>query len=205
MRVALHLVYGIGDCLVKLSIALVHSPVLNKKGDSVTTNITNFDIHDIARVARTYGAEKYFIINNTQEQLMYAERVLSHWKSGEGSKLNSKRTQALKRIVTAESLDKVCAQFKEKPMVIATAARPIEGCQLVGFRQLRERFEKASDGSDNHFLLLFGTGFGLPEDWIKAHCDMLLEPITGASSDGYNHLSVRSAVSICLDRLLGQW
>nr|HPI41871.1 RNA methyltransferase [Pseudobdellovibrionaceae bacterium] len=33
-------------------------------------------------------------------------------------------------------------------------------------------------------------------------CDGVLEGIQGASVDNYRHLSVRSAVSICLDRLL---
>jgi hypothetical protein len=42
-------------------------------------------------------------------------------------------------------------------------------------------------------------------DEVLESCDFLLEPIKGPSADDYRHLSVRSAVSICLDRLLSQW
>ncbi len=188
---------------MKTSIALIHSPVLNKKGERVTTNVTNFDIHDVARCARTYGVKNYFIVNNTREQLMYVERVLSHWRSGEGSNLNPKRVMALNLIKTAESLEKVISEMThqnngEKPFIVATAARSVPGVELTSFEALR-----ASEASNKPLLVLFGTGYGLPEDFIKTHCDALLEPISGASEDGYNHLSVRSAISICLDRILG--
>lgn len=184
------------------SIALIHSPVLNKKGELVTTNVTNFDIHDVARCARTYGVKNYFIVNNTREQLMYVERVLSHWRSGEGSNLNPKRVMALSLIKTAETIKKVIDEVTQaegqKPYVVATAARPIEGVDVISFSDL-----KASERLNKPLLVLFGTGFGLPEEFVKTHCDALLEPISGASQDGYNHLSVRSAISICLDRILG--
>ena len=44
------------------------------------------------------------------------------------------------------------------------------------------------------YLILFGTGWGLTSE--------ILEPIRGKTK--YNHLCVRSAVSIILDRLLGE-
>ena len=49
-------------------------------------------------------------------------------------------------------------------------------------------------------LLLFGTGWGLTQG-VTDKADFLLEPIFGIASDGYNHLSVRSAVAIYCDRL----
>jgi hypothetical protein len=49
------------------------------------------------------------------------------------------------------------------------------------------------------FLILFGTGWGLTQE-VKDSSDYVLVPIEGK---GYNHLSVRSAVAIILDRLLG--
>ncbi len=49
--------------------------------------------------------------------------------------------------------------------------------------------------------VLFGTGYGLSDEVLKA-ADALLEPI-GDPSD-WNHLSVRGAVAIVLDRLLGE-
>jgi hypothetical protein len=50
-------------------------------------------------------------------------------------------------------------------------------------------------------LLVFGTAWGLAEALIDT-ADYILEPIVGAST--YNHLSVRSAAAIILDRLLGE-
>ena len=49
-------------------------------------------------------------------------------------------------------------------------------------------------------LLLFGTAHGLAPE-LSETADYTLPPIE--STTGYNHLSVRSAVSIILDRLLG--
>jgi hypothetical protein len=48
-------------------------------------------------------------------------------------------------------------------------------------------------------LLLFGTGWGLADEVLEA-ADALLPPLAGPS--GYNHLSVRAAAAIVLDRLL---
>jgi hypothetical protein len=49
------------------------------------------------------------------------------------------------------------------------------------------------------FFVLFGTGWGLTQE-VRDDSDYVLAPIEGK---GYNHLSVRSAVAIILDRLLG--
>ena len=51
-----------------------------------------------------------------------------------------------------------------------------------------------------HLLILFGTGWGMAPE-IFDNVDAVLPPVGGGRS--YNHLSVRSAVSIVLDRLLG--
>jgi len=54
---------------------------------------------------------------------------------------------------------------------------------------------------DQPFLLLLGTGWGLVEE-VFDKSDYVLEPISGGGD--YNHLSVRSAASIMLDRLFGR-
>ena len=51
-----------------LYIALVHYPIRNKRGEVVTTSVTNLDIHDIARTARTYNYKKYFIVTPVKKQ-----------------------------------------------------------------------------------------------------------------------------------------
>ena len=50
------------------------------------------------------------------------------------------------------------------------------------------------------FLLLLGTGWGLAEE-LMTHCEYILAPIYGLTP--YNHLPVRVAAGIMLDRLLG--
>lgn len=57
------------------------------------------------------------------------------------------------------------------------------------------------ESEEGPFLLLFGTGWGLAPQ-VFDEVDAVLEPISGVN--GYNHLSVRSAASILLDRLLGR-
>ena len=42
----------------KLAIGLVHYPINDRSGKVIATNITNFDIHDIARAARVFDVQK---------------------------------------------------------------------------------------------------------------------------------------------------
>lgn len=183
-------------------VALLHWPVWDRAGNVVCTNVTNFDIHDIARASRVYGVKRYFIVNRMQEQLMFVSRVLEHWRIGNGSKYNPKRKTALNMIELAETLEDVLKSenWAERPLVIATSAKPREGVRNYSFREIKEAAAKA----DREILLVFGTGFGLDNQVIR-QCDGVLEAIKGASKDDYRHLSVRSAVSICLDRVLGAW
>jgi len=185
----------------RLSVGLLHYPILDKESDIVATNITNFDIHDIARASRMYGAENYYIIHPMQEQLMFVERVLDHWRTGEGAKFNPSRKKALTRVKTAESFQAALTDWgAPNVMTVATHARPIEGVETLSFRVLRE---KMYDEKRPCFLL-FGTGYGMTEDFMKS-LTAILEPIKGAPPDDFRHLSVRSAVSICLDRIMGSW
>lgn len=189
-----------------LNVALIHWPVFDRAKKIVCTNVTNFDIHDIARASRTYGVERYFIVNRMKEQLSFVARILEHWRTGTGSEYNPKRKTALGMVETAETLEDVLRTFKEKPLIVCTSARDLP-IPRVGFRDLRERIWNPSTepgGQPQPILLVFGTGFGLGDEVLK-QADLLLEPLKGASPDDYRHLSVRSAVSIVLDRLLGAW
>lgn len=181
-----------------LNIALLHWPVLDRAKKIVVTNVTNFDVHDIARAARTYGVDRYFIVNRLKEQLSFVARLLEHWRIGIGSEYNPKRKTALSMVETAETLDDVLARFEVKPILVCTSARDL-GIPIISFKDLRE---KVWDPSSPPILLVFGTGFGLDSSVLE-RADLILAPLKGASKDDYRHLSVRSAVSIILDRLLG--
>ena len=50
-------------------------------------------------------------------------------------------------------------------------------------------------------MILFGTGWGLAPA-VLDQADVFLAPLKGAHPEGYNHLSVRAACAIILDRLL---
>ncbi|MCB0342597.1 MAG: RNA methyltransferase [Pseudobdellovibrionaceae bacterium] len=184
-----------------VNVALVHWPVVDSAGTEVVTNVTNFDIHDIARAARTYGVPRYYIVNRMQEQLMFVSRVVDHWQVGRGKEFNPMRRTALGIVKPAATVEEVKSQFDTPPIVVATAARDLSVAPKITFPQLRTMIQK---DPEKPLLLLFGTGFGL-HDSLLQQCDYILDPIVGASMDDYRHLSVRSAVSICLDRLLGSW
>lgn len=185
---------------MRLALGLVHYPILDQHKRVIATNVTNLDIHDIARACRVYGVERYYVIHPMRDQLMFVERVLDHWRVGEGLTRNPMRATALTMVQTAESVDQAARDWGGEVKLVTTHPRPVEGSKAVSFKALRAQIDSGT--SDQKLMLLFGTGFGLTEDMMRA-TDYLLEPIRGQSVDDYRHLSVRSAVSICLDRLLG--
>ncbi len=178
--------------MAKVYIALIHHPVYNKKKDIVSTCITGVDLHDIARSALTFGVRKYFVVNPMPAQLKFADRIISCWKKEESFTHNWTRAEAFRLVELAENLDEVLGKLKN-PIVVATSAQP-RG--RVKFKKVRALIKK----SRRPVLILFGTGWGMA-DKLFLKVDYTLEPVNGIST--YNHLSVRSAVAIILDRLLG--
>jgi hypothetical protein len=184
----------------RLSIALIHYPVLNKNQEVVATAVTNLDIHDIARSARTFGLARYYIVTPVQEQQRLVEKIRLHWLEGWGATYNPKRKVALELLQTENSLDDALADIEKrtgkraKVVVTGAAGR----ANSVSFQALKELFQAEPD---QPFLLLLGTGWGLTEE-IFDRSDYVLEPISGGGD--YNHLSVRSAAAIMLDRLFGR-
>ena len=183
----------------RLYMALLHYPVYDKNGQVVTTAVTNMDIHDIGRSARTYGVKRFYVVTPVKALQKLALKILAHWEQGYGSQYNQTRKEALALARLKDTLDEVVIDVEQecggRPQVVVTSARP--GGKRTSFTQLREMLIRDSDP----FLLLLGTGWGLT-DTVLAQSDYLLEPIDGGTD--YNHLSVRSAAAIILDRLLGK-
>jgi len=177
-------------------IALLHHPVYNKRKEIVTTCITGFDLHDIARTAVTYGVKKYYVINPLPAQREFANRIFDFWMEEESLEFNWTRVEAFKLISIKGDLEEVIKEIKEiegiGPKIIATSAKP-RG--TMKFEDLKLEIRNSNDP----YLLLFGTGWGMAEE-VFAGVDGVLPPIVGKSN--YNHLSVRSATAIILDRLL---
>ena len=178
--------------------ALLHYPVYDKNGQVVTTAVTNMDIHDISRSSKTYGVKGFFVVTPVKALQKLALKIIEHWEVGYGSEYNVTRKQALALAHIRDSLDDVLIDIEGengiKPLIVVTSARP--GGERTSFARLRDMLQKLSQP----FLILFGTGWGLTET-VFEQSDYVLEPIEG--STGYNHLSVRSAAAIVMDRLLG--
>lgn len=180
-----------------IDIVLVHHPVVNKIGEIIGSAVTNLDLHDIARAAKTYGVDRYYIVTPYDDQHTLVNEILEHWKSGHGASYNPARKAALENIRLAHSLDDVIEMVAKRrgnrPLIITTSAKMQEKC--LSYQQL-----SAKIGKDEAILLLFGTAHGLAPE-VMEKTDYSLPPVGGGKD--YNHLSVRSAVSIILDRLLG--
>lgn len=185
----------------KVYIALLHYPIYNKHMEVVTTSITNLDVHDIARTARTYNIETYYIVHPVPAQQELINHMLEYWRDGFGAQYNPDRQEAFRRLQLANSLEDVVKEIEDKtgqtPVTVTTDARTYPN--TVSYQVLREEIQQG----DKPYLLLFGTGYGIVKEVMEG-ATYILEPIYGGGE--YNHLCVRSAVAIILDRLLGeQW
>ena len=182
-------------------VALLHYPVSDRRGDIVTSSITNLDIHDIARTCRTYGVKGFYVVNPVKTLQRLAARIIDHWERGYGSSFNSTRREALSLVRLADTLDAAVDEVTEEcgvaPRLVATSARSTPGKDRITFGKMREMLIR----DDVPCMILLGTGWGLAET-VFARSDLVLEPIAG--KDDYNHLSVRAASAIMLDRILGR-
>ena len=178
--------------------ALIHYPVYNKNRKVITTSITTSNIHDISRTAKTYGLKAFFFITPIPRQQLLLETIIKHWKCGYGSRYNPTRGIALDVIRICSFLEDCIVEIErlegERPLTVVTCAR--SNTEITSYTTLREEIVF----SDAPLLILFGTGWGLTKE-IMQTADRILEPITGIAE--YNHLSVRAAVAITMDRLLG--
>ncbi len=180
-----------------LYIGLAHYPIYDKRKEVVATAITNFDIHDIARCAKTFGVAGFFVITPLESQVQLAERIIRHWVEGSGSVYNPTRKESLSLVRVSRTIDEadraISDLWKKRVKRVATGASPHPKNIDFGF------FRKLLRDETTPYFVLFGTGWGLAQE-VKDDSDYVLAPIEGK---GYNHLSVRSAVAIILDRLLG--
>lgn len=178
-------------------LALVHNPIYNKLGEKITTTVTNYDLHDISRAAKTYDVKKYYVVNHLKSQQELVQRVKDYWTGGRGADYCYNRHQAFSMLEITDDLAEVKSKIEtetgKKPLLVATDAK--EFPNSISYKKLRDNFKEA----EQPYLIIFGTGYGLTEDTL-ADCDYILDPIWGRGD--FNHLSVRSAASIIMDRLL---
>ncbi len=179
-------------------IALMHYPVYDRQERVTAAALTPIDIHDVARLARTYGLKGFYVVSPLRSQQILARRLIDHWVTGRGAVYNPLRKEALSLVRIADSLEAVLTAIEQEEgcnaKTVATTARHYAQARSYG-----EMNKLLRTGGDAPYLILVGTGWGLTRE-VTEEADYLLEPIEGK---GYNHLSVRTAAAIILDRLLG--
>jgi tRNA (guanine37-N1)-methyltransferase len=193
-------VESVAEHLPSHYVMLCHSNVLiGEEKLPGTTSVTSLDIHDIARSCKTYGIKKYWLVTPLTDQQKVVQKFLSFWNSDIGTAYNAQRKTAIAQVDLADTVERVMAAIEEaegkKPLLVATSARLVDHTKAITFFD-----QKKVWSHDRPVLIVFGTGKGLTDEFVQS-CDYLLTPIDGFS--GFNHLSVRSAAAIVLDRWLG--
>ncbi|MFC1491483.1 RNA methyltransferase [Nitrospinota bacterium] len=182
-------------------IALIHHPVLDRSGKVVTSSVTSLDLHDLARAARTYGVAGTFVVHPSAAQRRFITNVVDHFISGAGRRVHPERGETLKQQIGIVSslgaaVESIEAREGHMPLLVGTSARDDPGA--AGFDEVQECLQEAAGPG----LILFGTSWGLAPE-VMDRLDFRLPPIRGKVDTEYNHLSVRAAVAVVLDRLLG--
>ena len=182
--------------MADLFVALVHHPVYDKNRTVVTSAVTNIDVPDIARSCRTYGSAGFYVVTPVDALRGLVRRVMQHWEADEQRDYNPSRNEALALVRLEADLEGVGIDVERRygclPRLLATSAR--RHAAAVTFAEMREKL--ATDGPP--WLMLLGTGSGLTDE-VMERCEAVVEPIRGPGD--YNHLSVRAAAAVLLDRL----
>ncbi len=170
--------------------------MVDKNGATIASAVTNLDLHDIARAAKTYAIKTFYVVTPLSDQKALVGRIVDHWLFGAGARYNPQRRQALELIKITDNIKQtICdiqTQTGQKPITVVTSAR--QSGKDTSFAKLRHQLM-----SGIPHLLIFGTAWGVAKDLIL-EVDHRLSPISGVAD--YNHLSVRCAAAIIMDRLL---
>ena len=168
------------------------------------------DIHDISRSARTFGIKRYFIVTPIDVQHDLVGRILGHWSTERSREYHPDRVEAVSRVRLARDFNEVKAAIKaecgEEPEVVLTdaSALPSSVAPSSSYADYRRELEEDTKRT-RPVVVVFGTGWGI-SDVFYPEVHRILAPVYGpkdAQGGEYNHLSVRAAVAIILDRLFG--
>ena len=195
-----------------LYVTLLHSPVINRRGEQVVSAVTNLDIHDIARSSCTYGAKKYFIVTPIRDQHDLVGRILGHWQKERSKVGHPDRYRALQLVELAWDFAEVKRKISEEcggeePEVVLTDARELSpnGLSPESYAAFRARWEQERATRTRPLNVVLGTAWGAHDSFFP-EVHRILAPVYGPEGNAkgaYNHLSVRAAAGIILDRLFG--
>ncbi len=189
----------------KVALVLLHYPTTNREGEEITTAVTNMDIHDLSRSARTYEVDHYYLVTPIPEQHEVVGRILAHWNLEQSKEWHPDRFEALSRVNLVYSFEDVKVDLKNRypdktQEVVMPDARPLE--QQISYLHLKSRWQNEPESGVK--IIVLGTGWGVAPSFFK-EVHTFLAPLYGPlGKGGYNHLSVRAAGAIILDRLFGQ-
>ncbi len=177
-------------------LVLMHTDVVLPNDTVGETSVTSIDVHDIARSARTYGVERVYIVTPLADQQKIVNRLLTYWQEA-GSSENVNRHDALARVELAESLESVICKIQEtyaNPCLIGTTAQAGDEPYITYYDQdvIWQQYDAV--------VAILGTARGL-SNAVRTRCTYMFDPIEGMTT--FNHLSVRSAAAVMLDRWLG--
>ncbi len=186
-------------------VVLLHYPMTNRRGEQVTTAVTNLDLHDISRSCRTFGVRRYYLVTPIEPQHQLIGRILSHWQSKAQKTYHPDRAEALSRARLALDFAQVKAEILAEtgmvPEVVLTDARPLpNSCTYDEYRRILHDPSRTQPA-----VIVLGTGWGVADSFYP-EVHRILAPVYGPEGErpgGYNHLSVRAAAAIILDRLFG--
>ncbi len=179
-----------------ISFCLMHYPVRLEAGRSGTSSLTNLDIHDIARISRSYGLARFYVLTPLADQLEILRQIMAHWQG------DTDRARALELVYPVANFDEMNAAAIElhgcRPRYIASSAQWPEGKREPAPLSPADILEISRASP---VVICLGTGRGLDRQALKM-CDGQLRPIRFLNE---NHLSVRSAAAILADRILGDF
>lgn len=174
-------------------LALVHYPVRDATGAEIAATCSERDLVDLGRLSLVYPVEAAFVVQPLEAQGALVERLIAHGTRADRAHARG-HLGRLRLVATLADAVALASDAAGRPVtVVATTARPSD--DAVAAATLRARLERGEDA-----LILFGKASGLA-DHVIAGADARLAPVGGGT--GFDHLPVRPAIAIVLDRLLG--
>jgi hypothetical protein len=148
----------------------------------------------------TFGLAGYHVITPITSQRDKATHIANLWMADEHGE---HRAAALRLVRVAPSIEAaieaITAEHGRPPTVVATSARADSFPAATRVSPQELLAQATLDPSP--LLILLGTGWGLADSLIPS-VSRILSPIDGPTP--WNHLSVRSAGAVLLDRLFGR-
>lgn len=183
---------------VPIHLVLRHDHVLGRKKLPIHASVTQVDLHDFCRLASTYALAGVHCVTELDAQRSMVAEMTRYWEQGAGRRYNPDRSHALAKLQVHGHFDDAIAAVTDdegrEPVLVATSAQPVPE-KVLEFNAFWDRITPLG----RPVMLQFGTSWGLSSEQMS-RCEWVLPPVEGR--DGYNHLSVRCAAAIIVDRLM---